>query len=180
MKRLPGILACIALALLVEAAIPAGIQPVSAGNVKSRWSPGWDRHDVPLDFRHSFVRFNQPDGTKSLIVTYHLQTAQPNWIYRVGFHLFPAGSCPTSFGDLTPFNCFVATREGETRLVSGYTLGTITTDEFGNGNLSASVKGITPGTYDLEFDVAESDLIFCARVFQSPGPFGHTVTIVVH
>src|SRR6185436_20040970 len=112
----------------------------SAANVKLLWTPGWDTFDRPLDWAHSFVRFNQPSGKPKLEITYHLQGATPNKTYAAGLHIMR--KCLTAFGQFTsPFPCGVGIqRQGNVvDVVQVYELGALTTDSWGNGNLVVNV-----------------------------------------
>lgn len=153
-----------------------------AGNVKLGWSPGWDDLTKPLDFAHSFVNVNNPDKSSNLRVVYSLKGARPNTSHNVGLHLFwdSTSQCIPNFGQFPRFNCFFAVRQSFGSVVQGHNLGVLTTDSEGNGNLTVLVKGIAPGTYEIQFDVSTTTCNSCARIYQSPGPtFGgtHSVTI---
>ena len=165
--------------------VSSGIQPTKVEanpNVKLQWSPGWDDLGKPLDFAHSFVSYNNEDGTSNLRVLYKLKGARPNTSHNVGFHLFwnSTGQCIPTFGQFASFNCFFAVRQAFGSVVQGHNLGVLTTDSSGNGNLTVDVIGIASGTYNMEFDVSTTTCNSCARIYQSPGPtFGgtHSVTI---
>jgi hypothetical protein len=62
-------------------------------------------------------------------------------------------------------------------------LGTITTDQYGNGNLEVNVAGIISGKYEIAFHTRLSTLPAdanacgaapypCNVIYESPGPFG--------
>jgi hypothetical protein len=146
---------------------------------KLAWMPGWDDQTQPLDYAHSFVKFGQ-SGNGRLQITYHLQGALPNTTHSVGLHVF---QCLTIFGQYLASPCGSFVRDGSTSFVSPVDLGTITTDQYGNGNLEVNVTGIIPGTYEIVFHTRLSTLPAntnacsgspnpCSVIYESPGPFG--------
>src|ERR1035437_1141540 len=110
-------------ALAAGFAMIASALPVCAQNAKvQEWSPGWDDVTQTLDYKHSFVKFNQPSGGK-LEITYYLHGAVPNTAHLVGVHVGFGGVCPV-FVVTLPLagGCATATRQGRTANVSSYDL----------------------------------------------------------
>jgi len=155
---------------------------LAESSTKLVWTPGWDRWDnatPPLDYAHSFVKFSQ-SAQNTLKINVHLQGAEPNTTHAVGLHVF---RCVLSFGQFLAYPCGNFVREGNRSDVSPIDMGTITTDQYGNGNLDVTVTGIVPGSYEIAFHVRYEQIFGgntsicsgvmnpCSVIYQSPGPF---------
>ena len=147
-------------------------------------TPGWDDTAQPLDYAHSFVKFSQPAPNR-LNITFHLQGAEPNTTHAVGLHVFSKTTlgCVLAFGQFPALKCDWFEREGNGSYASPIDMGTITTDQNGNGNLDVNVTGIGPGSYEMAFHVrleqiwrgdttiCSADTHPCSVIYRSPGPF---------
>ena len=144
------------------------------------WMPGWDDTTQQLDYAHSFVKINQR-AKGPLQITYHLQGAQPNSSHTVGVHVF---ACVLNFGQFMGDPCGFFQRDGNWSYATPVELGTITTDQNGNGNLEVNVIGLAPGKHTIDFHgrlgiLDKNNLAACGSVpspcyviYKAPGPFG--------
>jgi hypothetical protein len=158
--------------------------PMSSALLRAAWSSGWDvTSGEPLNLDQSEVDWHQPGKSSNLQISYHLVGARPRWVYQVGVHLFDR--CDPAFGQFPQvIPCSrPATRQGFSRNVQAFDLGTVTTDSFGNVAQGFTVQNIARGTYELEFDIRAGEGCppsNCDVIFQSPGPFGRgTVTVSI-
>lgn len=155
------------------------------------WKTGWDVFTEPLNLTKSKIIWSLVTTTKTLTITYTLNSATPSKLYQVGIHLF-CTTPPASFGQfpVSSSSCSPITRQGVTKSVDAVELGVVTTDIHGNGLFRVVVGPLAPGTYTFEFNArngAGCNLIggggngasICEADFQSPGPFGTATTITV-
>jgi hypothetical protein len=167
---------------------------LSAGAISAQttqqWTPGWDNFSQPLNFTKSSVTWSVPSGSTNLVVAYKLAGAIPTKVYQVGLHIF-CTTFPATFGqfptNLVNGTCMPTSRQGVSASVAPVELGGILTDIHGDGYKEIVVGPITPGTYNVEFDVRDGAGCLvkggggdCTVDFQSPGPiFATTTTITV-
>jgi hypothetical protein len=169
---------------------------LSAGTTSAQttqqWTPGWDNLTEPLNFTESSVTWSVPSGSTNLVVTYKLVGATPTQLYQVGVHIF-CTTFPATLGQFPTHTingvCQPLTAQSVTASVAWLELGLVLTDIHGDGFKGIVVGPITPGTYNVEFNVrngAGCDVTGgggnseCTVDFQSPGPtFGTTTTITV-
>ncbi len=175
---------------LALAAVCSGLaQPpgVSAARITLPWSAGWDIFTEPLNYRHSFVSFDQSAATNNIQVLYRLEGAVPNSQHLVGIDLYwgpvgtpSTGMCVTDFGQFTASNCGYACRQGICRTYNSFELGVVTANSSGNASFTRTVRSVTPGTYELQYFVRETTEPPSYVIYQAPAPYGSgTVTLTV-
>jgi hypothetical protein len=164
-----------AVSLLAIALLAAlGATNATAGTLT--WQPGWDDFSQPLNYGSSYVSYSSPTST-SLDISYFLVGGTPNSSHDVGIHQFfpsPSSACSAlTFGQFTATaGCGTVTRQGVTANVTAFEFGTVALDGSGNGSFQVTVTGLSPGTYDVEFDVRFGPTCpgNCSVIYQSPGP----------
>jgi len=188
MKKLQFALGLLAMALFLSAHASAEIDAVEV--TIQKWTTGWDNFAEPLNLASSNVKWSVSPAGK-MTVTFNLVGATPNKLYQVGIHWF-CTTTPGTFGqfltDPGSGSCASITRQGKTATAASAEFGVVRTDIHGKGSFKVVVGPIASGTYDIEFMVrngAGCSLIggagnaACPIVFQSPGPFATTTTVVV-
>lgn len=116
---------------------------------------------TPLATPLGKVIYNIPNNRKKMNLTYILHGAVHNESYNVGFNM--SGSCslsepespPTTFGGLPRFGCGTWTRCTLTNTAGIYQVGTLRTDELGDGALHITLRDLPFGNHRVVFWVSE-------------------------
>jgi hypothetical protein len=171
----------LALVALVSLGPPQKKASADVGTTTTfQFHPGWDDTSQPLNYQTSWVSVTQSTGTTDLKINVHLEGAAPKTSHEIDFDIFSTSVC-NSFGQLTTFDtCRSIFRQNINATVTPFLLGTLTTGESGAGNLQFTIKGVPPGTYNVEFAVGATNCHFCNIIYQAPGPlFNGTAPITV-
>lgn len=143
MKKIVGIVSLILVAIILGTAMP-----VNAGATSMPLAYQWFSGTVTPPVGK--VIFNMPNNHNKLLVTVILQGIQqlPNpATYSVGFDIF--GACPNPFGPIA-FDGSLSFCQSQYP-VGIYYMGTITTDEFGDGSFHMNLNDLPTGSYNLIF-----------------------------
>ena len=109
--------------------------------------------------------------------------------HYVGLVLFlPTVSCPGILGDVrftTPCDPGPRRQGVTVPAVQGFDPGVVLLDASGRGDADVVFRGVTPGTIRFELIArlwgdARASCPNCAVIYQSPGPFGSTMTVVLN
>lgn len=147
---------------------------------------GWDSFDEPLT--RGGVTWSQPVPGE-LDVTYELRGAEPNHQYQVGIHGYPRADNPDwqDFGsegwEDDQRSDAVVCREGFCTPLNAWEFGFLTTDVNGDGTAHFALHP-RAGSYNVQFDVrmgtcTQDNHDGCGVVFESGGPFGTAVELIV-
>jgi hypothetical protein len=178
--------------LVVGVAVPAQTTNPPPTTTTLKWMPGWDNLSAPLNFIKSNVQFSV--GTHKITLTYNLVGGMATNLYQLSTNFF-CTTFPKTFGQFpteenSDGTCQSLTRQGVTKTSAEVEVGAILTDVHGNGSYRIVVSPVPSGTYELEFFVRNgagcnvnggggNGASICEADYQSPGPFGNGVTIVV-
>jgi len=140
----------------------AGLVPAAAagGATIAPLDSAWDS-TTPLATPLGKVIYNVPNNRNKMNLTYILQGGAANASYNVGFDI--SGLCslasfpedpPSTFGGVARTHCGTWTRCGLTNTAGVYQVGTLRTDEFGDGDLHINLLDLPSDTYEVVFWVA--------------------------
>ena len=161
-KRLAVLLCAITMSFVGPMSISSGHAAVgkkdkSKGAIQLELDSAWDANCADsenLEDSLGKVIFNQPSGKKKKKgqVTFILQDATPSIIYTVGFNIFVATceDAPATFG-VNRTLCATGTVGCLTAIAGVYVVGTLTTDEDGDGSLHINLNNLPSGMFDLVF-----------------------------
>lgn len=178
--------------------VAALLLSVSAGTASAattqKWTPGWDNFGAQLNYTKSNVMWSVNAHSRKLTLSFNLVGATPSQLYQVALNFF-CSTFPKTFGQFPveengDGTCISLTRQNFTATVAEVEVGVVATDLHGNGKFSVVVGPVPSGTYQVEFfarNGAGCDFInggpcdtnHAEADFQSPGPFGTAITIVV-
>ena len=160
---------------------------------KQTFTAGWDDFSEPLNYSKSNVMWSVSSSRK-LTLTFKLVGATPLKLYQVSLNFF-CTTFPSTFGQFpteenSDGTCISLSRQNVTATVAEVEVGVVTTDLRGNGSYKIVIGPVPSGTYSLEFFVRNGagcdfinggpcDANHAAADFQSPGPYGTGITIVV-
>ncbi len=140
---------------------PLLVPEVAAGGATiAALDSAWNSQ-TPLATPLGKVIYNIPNNRKKMNLTYILQGAVPNESYNVGFNM--SGSClvgepdspPTTFGGLARILCGTWQRCGLTNTAGIYQVGTLRTDELGDGDLHINLRDLPSGDHRVVFWVSQ-------------------------
>src|SRR2546425_2216462 len=188
-----------------SAKTPPVQQPTMANGSSSialNWTAGWDLFSTT--FRgspSSRIVYSLSSNRTVVEIQFVLNgTNLPNTSHSVGLtHFWPSTpSCFSSFGTITggtvssgssanlgqlladPGSCAAQTKQGITRIVSGFELGILSLDANGSGFLNVTISNVPLGTFQIEFFFRQGvpNLSIgcggvpdpCPVLLQSPGP----------
>lgn len=184
---------------------PSAQQPTTTNGSAStglNWTAGWDLFGTTFrDFPASRIVYSLLSNRTVVEIQFVLNgTNLPNTSHSVGLTLFwpSTASCISSFGTITggtgstgssanlgqliadPGSCTAQTRQGITRIGSGFEVGILSLDANGSGSLNVTISNVPSGTFQIEFFFRQGIPNFtsgcggvpdpCAVLLQSPGP----------
>src|SRR2546427_8380874 len=173
-----------------------------SSSVSLNWTAGWDLFGTTFRaFPSSRIVYSLSSNRTVVEIQFVLNgTNLPNTSHSVGLtHFWPATpSCFSSFGTITagtgssgssanlgqlladPGSCAAQTKQGMTRIVSGFELGILSLDANGSGFLNVTISNVPLGTFQIEFFFRQGvpNLSIgcggvpdpCPVLLQSPGP----------
>ena len=175
--------------LLASGILMVAVTAPAATNTQ-QWTLGWDNFAEPLNLTKSYIKWSV-SSTRKLTLTFELVGATPTKLYQVSINFF-CSRFPPTFGQFPTDGgggaCQELTRQGVTKDSAEIELGVVTTDIHGNGSFTAVIGPVRSGTYELEFFARDGagcnvngggGFETCPVDFQSPGPFGTGVAIIV-
>src|SRR2546425_2416326 len=173
-----------------------------SSSVALNWTAGWDLFGTTFRaFPSSRIVYSLSSNRTVVEIQFVLNgTNLPNTSHSVGLtHFWPSTpSCFSSFGTITggtgssgssanlgqlpadPGSCAAQTKQGITRIVSGFELGILSLDTNGSGFLNVTISNVPLGTFQIEFFFRQGvpNLSIgcggvpdpCPVLLQSPGP----------